>query len=161
MKQIQPGSSVPFMERYFEDYWVGEIAEFGDYLMTEEEIIEFASKYDPQVFHLDREAAKASSFGTLVSSGWHTVGVMMRLMVQNFISPKSSMGSPGVDQIRWLKPVKPGDRLRLRMHTTNAKKSSSKPDRGTIWFETSVLNQADEVVMTMQGLGMNRCKSVE
>ncbi len=160
MKFIQTGSSVPFAERYFEDYWEGEIVEFGQYSMSEAEIIAFASQYDPQVFHLDKEAAKISSFGTLVASGWHTVGVTMRLLVLHFISPLSSMGSPGVDQIRWHKPVKPGDVLSLRLHITKTKRSSSKPDRGIVWFQTTTLNQQAEALMTMEGMGMYRCRSV-
>ncbi len=153
-------SGVAFMERFFEDYWIGEIVEFGDYLVTEQEIIEFATKYDPQIFHLDKEAAKQSSFGELVGSGWMTTGIMMRLMVQNFISPLSSMGSPGVDMVRWHRPVKVNDRLSLRMTTTNSKRSASKPDRGMIWFDSDVLNQDGIVVMSMKGMGMNRCRSV-
>lgn len=154
------GSPVPFAQRYFEDYWVGEVVEFGDYLVTEAEIIEFASKYDPQVFHLDKEAARQSSFGELVGSGWMTVGITMRLMVLHFISPLSSMGSPGVDQIRWHMPVKPNDHLRLRMHTTDKKRSTSKPDRGMLWFDSLAINQNNETVMTMKGLGMNRTRSL-
>jgi acyl dehydratase len=154
-------SGVPFMERYFEDYWIEEVVEFGDYLVTEHEIIEFASKYDPQVFHLDKEAAKQSSFGELVGSGWMTVGITMRLMVLHFISPLSSMGSPGVDSIRWHSPVKVNDRLRLRMTTTAKKRSVSKPDRGMLWFDSEMINQENVVVMTMKGMGMNRCRSVE
>jgi acyl dehydratase len=158
---VNKGSSgVPFMERFFEDYWVEEVIEFGDYLVTEQEIIEFATKYDPQVFHLDKEAAKQSSFGELVGSGWMTVGITMRLMVLHFISPLSSMGSPGVDAIRWHCPVKVNDRLRLRMTTTAKKRSASKPDRGMLWFDSEMMNQNDVVVMTMKGMGMNRCRSI-
>lgn len=147
--------------RYFEDYFVGETMVFGDYLVTEEEIITFAKQYDPQIFHLDKEAAKHSSFGELVASGWMTVGILMRLMVLHFISPKASMGSPGVDQIRWTQPVKPNDRLSLRMKIVDVKRSTSKPDRGMIWFDNELLNQHGQIVLTMRGMGMNRCRNAE
>lgn len=152
-------SPVPLVSRYFEDYLIGETMTFGDYLVTEEEIITFAKQYDPQVFHLDKEAAKQSSFGELVASGWMTVGIMMRLMVLNFISPAASMGSPGVDQIRWTQPVKPNDSLRLRMKIVDVKRSTSKPDRGMIWFDNELFNQHGQVVLTMKGMGMNRCRN--
>lgn len=138
---------------------IGEVTEFGHYPIDESEIVEFATLYDPQVFHLDKEAAKASSFGGLVASGWNTVGITMRLMVLHFISARSSMGSPGVDQIRWLMPVFPGDILSVRLTVTATKRSNSKPDRGMLWFETETRNQKGQVVMTMKGLGMNRCRS--
>jgi acyl dehydratase len=150
--------SVPYQERFLEDYTADEVAEFGDYLVTEEEIITFAKQYDPQIFHLDKEAAKLSSFGGLVASGWMTTGIMMRLMVLHFIPPCSSMGSPGVDEVRWLKPVFPGDRLRLRMTVLTVKASASKPDRGIITFSNELLNQDGDVVMRVKGLGMNRTR---
>ncbi len=149
---------VPYQERYLEDYTPNEVAEFGDYWVTEEEIITFAKQYDPQIFHLDKEAAKLSSFGGLVASGWMTTGIMMRLMVLHFIPPCSSMGSPGVDEVRWLKPVFPGDRLTLRMTVLTVKPSASKPDRGIITFSNELLNQKGEVVMRVKGLGMNRTR---
>jgi acyl dehydratase len=151
--------AIPWKERYLEDYWVGEVALFGDYLITKDEVISFAQQYDPQVFHLDEQAAKNSSFGQLVASGWMTAGIMMRLMVLHFISPNASMGSPGVDQIRWTKPVKPGDRLSLKMTVTSARRSISKPDRGIIEFDNALINQDGDVVMTMKGMGMNRCRN--
>ncbi len=150
--------SVPYQQRYLEDYTTGEVAEFGHYLVTEEEIIRFAQQYDPQVFHLDKEAAKQSSFGGLVGSGWMTTGIMMRLMVLHFIPPCSSMGSPGVDEVRWLKPVFPNDVLRVRITVTSVKVSQSKPDRGVITFTTEVLNQDNDIVMRVKGLGMNRTR---
>ena len=112
MSQIPAASS---KTRYFEDYCVGEVAEFGDYHITSEEIIDFAKRYDPQLFHTDPEDAKQSSFGGLVASGWMSAGVLMRLLVEHYVSPVASMGSPGVDELRWHKPVKPGDRLHARV----------------------------------------------
>jgi acyl dehydratase len=150
---------VPLKERYFEDYTVGEVHEFGDYLITREEIVEFASKYDPQSFHLDEEAARKSIYGGLIASGWMTAGVLMRMLVDHFISPLSSMGSPGIDELRWIKPVRPGDRLRTRVEIVAARRSRSKPDRGVINFHQQVFNQNGEVVLSMRGMGMYRCHS--
>jgi acyl dehydratase len=151
--------SVPFKERFFEDYSIGEVVEFGDYLMTEDEIIEFATKFDPQGFHLSAAGGEATHFGGLIASGWHTGGVMMRLAVEHFISQASSMGSPGVDAIRWPRPVRPGDRLRVRVSIVSARRSESKPDRGIIGVFQEVLNQDNQVVMSMKGMGMYRCRS--
>ncbi|MGH1361593.1 MAG: MaoC family dehydratase [Burkholderiaceae bacterium] len=153
--------TIPFKERYFEDYIPGEEVEFGDYLITEQEILEFAQKYDPQAFHLDHDAAAKTHFGGLVASGWMTCSVMMRLYVDHYISPLSSMGSPGLDEIRWLAPVRPGDRLRVRVRTVSSRRSESKPDRGFLKFEQAVLNQADEVVLTVKGTGMYKVRPSE
>ena len=150
--------TTPIKERYFDDYQTGESFEFGDYLITEQEIIEFASRYDPQPFHLDHEAAAQSHFGGLVASGWMTCSVMMRLLVDHYISPKASMGSPGVDEIRWKLPVRPGDRLRLRVSILAARRSQSKPDRGVVTAEQALLNQNNEVVLTSKSLGMYKVR---
>ena len=147
-----------FKERYFEDYAVGETRSYGDYLMTQEEIIEFAKRYDPQVFHIDPEAAKQSSFGGLAASGWHTASASMRMLVDHFIPPKASMGSPGIDELRWVQPVRPGDRLRMRSTITETRRSRSKPDRGIVRVRHETLNQRDEVVMTFTGMAMYRCR---
>ena len=114
---------VPFKERYFEDYPVGEIAEFGDYPISEAEILAFAAQYDPQPFHLDQAAAAGTIYGGLIASGWMTASVAMRMMVDHYISPRSSMGSPGIDELRWLRPVRPGDRLRMRVSVLDARAS--------------------------------------
>ncbi|HWS75323.1 MAG TPA: MaoC family dehydratase [Quisquiliibacterium sp.] len=151
--------SVPIKERYFEDYLVGESFEFGDHLVTEEEIVEFASRYDPQPFHVDRHAAGQSIYGGLIASGWMTGSVMMRMVVDHFISPLSSMGSPGIDELRWLRPVRPGDRLRVRATVLASKRSQTKPDRGVIEILQEAVNQDDEVVMTIRGWGMYRCRT--
>lgn len=148
----------PLKERYFEDYRKGEVAEVGEYLITREEIVEFARRYDPQPFHLDEDAARDSMFGGLVASGWMTCGVLMRMLVDNFVSSVASMGSPGIDELRWLKPVRPGDRLRARVTVTDLRRSSSKPDRGVIHFHQEAINQHDEVVLSMRGMGLYRCR---
>lgn len=146
-------------DRYFEDYRVGEQVEFGSYRMTEEQIIAFARDFDPQPFHVDKDAARQSVYGGLVASGWHTASAMMRMMVDHFISPKTSMGSPGMDEIRWLKPVRPGDTLRVRVTVLSAKRSTNKPDRGVIDQRVEVINQHGDVVMASKGIGMYRCRT--
>ncbi len=148
-------------DRYFEDFKVGEQAEFGAYLMTEEEILAFGRKFDPQPFHTDIEAAKHSIFGGLIASGWHTASAMMRMMVDHYVSAAGSMGSPGVDEIRWTKPVRPGDTLAVRITVTQTRQSSSKPDRGTINSLIQVSNQHRETVMTAKAIAMYRCRNVQ
>ncbi len=146
--------TVPLKDRWFDDFAVGELFEFGAYVVSEDEIIDFARRYDPQPFHLDHEAAKASHFGGLVASGWMTSAVLMRLLCDHFIPRQSSMGSPGVDEVRWLKPLRPGDTVRARVEVTETRASQSKPDRGVIRCRHQLLSQHDEVVMSMHGMGM-------
>ena len=138
--------TLSFKERYFEDYAVGETRSYGDYLMTEEEIIEFAKRYDPQVFHIDPEAAKQSSFGGLAASGWHTASASMRMLVDHFIPPKASMGSPGIDELRWFAPVRPGDTLQAEIEVLTVTPSKSKADRGIARLKYSTFNQRRELV---------------
>ena len=145
-------------ERYFEDYAAGAVDEFGAYPITEQEIVEFARRYDPQPFHIDPEAARSSIYGGLIASGWMTCSVMMRMLVDHYISRAASLGSPGLDEIRWIKPVRAGDVLRVRVTITGTKRSTSKPDRGTIWMTDEVLNQHGETVMTCKAMGMYRCR---
>ncbi len=151
--------SVPYKQRWFEDYRVGEVAEYGDYLVTEQEIVDFGRRYDPQPFHVDAQAAKASPYGGLIASGWMTGSIAMRLVVEHFISEVSGMGSPGMDEIRWIKPVRPGDRLRVRTTVLHARRSESKPDRGLLQVRQEVLNQAGDVVMSFTGWGLYRCRT--
>ncbi len=143
---------------YFEDLAPGTVLEFGDAEMTAEAIIEFARQFDPQPFHLDPEAAKHSLFGGLCASGWHTASVMMRLWVDNYLSPEASLGSPGVDEVRWHRPVFPGDRLRCRLEILDATPSRSKPFMGTVRSKCQVLNQNSDVVMSLNGIGFFRRK---
>lgn len=151
--------SVPPRERYFEDYVVGESLTYGDYLVTEKEIREFAGRYDPQPFHVDAEAAKQSIFGGLIASGWHTASISMRMLVDHFVSRRSGMGSPGIDELRWLQPVRPGDRLKVRSTVIESRRSKSKPDRGLVRVRHETINQRDEVVMTFSGMGLYRCRA--
>ncbi len=139
---------VDVKERYFEDWSVGEMFVTDSYEITEERMRSFAAEFDPQPFHVDPEAAAASIYGGLIASGWHTGSVLMRLLT-TLLGP-SSMGSPGVDKLRWNAPVRAGDQLRLRLTVLDTRTSSSKPDRGIILFRQELLNQRDEVVMSLE-----------
>jgi acyl dehydratase len=139
------------MTRYFEDFHVGDVYELGSTSATQEEIIAFARQFDPQPFHTDPEQAKHSSFGTLVASGWHTVGLFMRLMVDGLINETISMGSPGVDEIRWLRPVQPDEMLHGCFIVLESKTSKSRTNLGIIRSKCELLNPAGEVVMSLVG----------
>lgn len=141
--------------QYFEDLKVGTKTSFGHYEVTREEVIEFASKYDPQPFHLDDEAAAKTHFGRLSASGWHTCAMTMRMMVDQFSKEKAaSLGSPGIDELRWLKPVYPGDTLRVEAELLEKRQSKSKPSMGLTKSRQTVFNQHDEPVLTMISNGM-------
>ncbi len=142
--------------RYFDDVVPGLTVEFGRYRMSEEEIVAFARAYDPQQFHTDREAAKNSVVGELIASGWHTCSAAMRMIVDHFNPVESILPSPGVDEIRWLVPVRPGDELRVRLTILEARESRSKPDRGIFRIRAEVLNQKDEIVMTFTAINLMR-----
>jgi acyl dehydratase len=133
--------------RYFEDYQPGTVVDCGSFTLSEAEIIAFARQFDPQPFHVDPVAAKAGPFGGLIASGWHTTGMMMRHLVDHYVSPESSIGSPGVDNIRWPRPVRPGDTLQVRATVVEARRSSSKPDRGIIKTLAELVNQDGDVAM--------------
>ena len=140
----------------FEDFRIGMVIEQPGPTLTEADILEFARRYDPQPFHSDQKAAKRSIYGGLIASGWQTVSLAMRMICDAYLLDAASLGSPGVNQVRWLKPVRPGDTLRLRMSVLEAKPSTSKPDRGTVLHRWEVFNQKDEAVMSMEGYGMFR-----
>jgi acyl dehydratase len=140
--------------RYFEDFPAGHVSESPPRTITREEMLEFASKYDPQPFHLDEAAAKNTIYGGLIASGWLTVAVTMRLLWDAMLEDVVSLGSPGSDEIRWLTPVRPGDTLRARFTILESIPSRSKPDRGVLKTLTEVLNQRGEIVMTQRGMGM-------
>ncbi len=139
---------------YWEDFQVGETHALGEVTVDREEVLAFARRYDPQPFHLDEEAGRQSHFGGLVASGWHTASMVMRLMVDSYLSQSASLGSPGVDNLRWLRPVRPGDRLRATRTTLEARASASRPGMGLVKSRWEVFNQEDERVMTMEGMGM-------
>jgi acyl dehydratase len=131
----------------FEDFIPGEVTTFGAYEVTKAEVIDFASQFDPQPFHLDEEAGRASMLGGLAASGWHSCSILMRLMFDGFMNGSTSIGSPGIDEVRWLKPVFPGDVLSVRQEILEARPSASKPDRGVVRFRFQLMNQKGEVVM--------------
>ena len=139
---------------YFDDFQVGQVREFGRYDITSDEIIDFARRYDPQPFHVDEDAANASMYGGLIASGWMTCAIAMRMVCDEYLLRSASMGSPGVDTIRWKQPIRPGDVLRMRLTTLEVRPSQSKPDRGIVKTAWEVLNQRDEVVMTSEGMGI-------
>ena len=140
--------------RYFEDFHVGETFELGSRIVTAADIIDFARQFDPQPFHTDPAQAQESVFGGLVASGWHTASLYMRLLVDGLVDMiQSSMGSPGVDKIEWLKPVRPGDTLSGRATIAELIPSKSRADRGIIKTLGELRNQKGEVVMTIRGVG--------
>jgi acyl dehydratase len=145
-------------KRYFEDYPPTTVIEGGAVAVTESDIVEFARRYDPQTMHTDPEAAAHGHFGGLIASGWHTAALMMRLFAAHFLSPASSLASPGIDELRWLKPVRPGDVLSLRVTVTEARRSRSKPDQGIVRSLVEVLNQNGEVVMSLKPISLIRCR---
>jgi acyl dehydratase len=147
----------PPTARYFEDYPVGGVFEFGSVTLSEADIIDFARHFDPQDMHIDPALAAEGPFGQVIASGWHTVGVMMRLFVEHFL-PKNGLAAPGIDELRWPRPVRPGDTLRVRVTVMEARRSRSKPDRGLITNFVEVLNQNDEVVLTMKPMNLVRCR---
>jgi acyl dehydratase len=140
--------------RYWEDFTEGETVDLGgSYEVTRDEVLEFARRYDPQPFHVDEEAAAAGPFGGLAASGWHTAAMFMRLFVDGILSSSASMGSPGIEELRWTAPVRPGDVLTGRVHVLEAYPSERRPDRGTLITNCELLNQDGTVVMTMRGRG--------
>ena len=136
--------------RYFEDYAAGSVHEFGSMAVDEQEVIDFGKRFVPLSYHTDREAAKGSIYGGLIASGWHTAALMMRLYTDNYLSQVANLGSPGADELRWNKPVFPGDELSIRVTVIEARRSSSKPDRGIVQSLCEVLNQKREVVMSVK-----------
>ena len=153
------GFATPIDDRYFEDYVAGSVHEFGSISISAEEIIGFAELYDPQDFHTDPEAAARSRFGGLIASGWQTCGLMMRLYSAHYLTHNASLASPGIDELRWLVPVRPGDTLSLRVTVAEARRSSSKPDRGLIRSAIEVLNQQGDIVMTMLAMNLVGCRN--
>jgi acyl dehydratase len=143
-------------DRYLEDYVEGSVHEFGPVSVTEDEIIQFSKKFDPQLFHTDPKMAADTVFGGLIASGWHTCCLFMQLYVEHYIAGPASLGSPGVDELRWLKPVRPGDQLTLRITVHKVKPSRSKPDRGVLFSFCEMLNQEAEVVATMMVMSLIR-----
>ncbi len=138
--------------KFFEDVEIGETTRFGRYEVTREEIIEYARQFDPQPFHLDEEAARASMFGGLIASGWHTGAMFIRMVCDGMVPTAATSGSMGFDDLRWLKPVRPGDVLSVGSVVREKIESRSRPDRGTVKIESRVSNQRGEVVMSLVSL---------
>jgi acyl dehydratase len=150
--------TAPIEGRCLEDYVIGSVSEFGSIAVEEAEIIEFARRFDPQVFHTDPEAAKKTIYGGLIASGWHTASMMMRLIVDHYLPTARSLGSPGIDNLRWIRPVRPGDELSVRVTVLEANRSRSKPDRGVVRSFVEVLNQNHEVVLTVNAVNLLLCR---
>jgi acyl dehydratase len=148
--------AMPADQRYFEDYRPGAVYEYGYATVTEPEILEFARRFDPQPIHTDPEYAAAGPFGGLIASGWHTAGIMMRLIADHFLSRVASLASPGVDELRWPAPLRPGDRLRLRVTVLEARASRSKPDRGIVRTKAELINQHGQLVLTLTAVNILR-----
>ena len=146
----------------FEDIEVGRKARFGRYEVTRDEVLAFARRYDPQPFHLSDEAAAETHFGRLSASGWHTCAMTMSMIVENLKTHRQAgLGSPGVDELRWLKPVYPGDTLRCETEVIDKRRSRSRPEMGSYRSRMTVLNQHDEAVMTFVSIGLIRTRSAE
>ena len=145
---------VPIDDRYFEDYIPDSVYEYGSITISEQEILEFARKFDPQPFHVDPEAASHGPFGGLIASGWHTASIMMRLFADHYLSRVASLGGPGVDELRWLKPVRPGDSLWIRVTVLESKRSRTKPDQGLVRSLVEVFDQEGDPVMSLKVMNM-------
>jgi acyl dehydratase len=152
--------TAPIEDCYFEDYLPGSVHEFGPIEVEEAEVIAFARRFDPQPFHIDPEVAAQTMFGGLIASGWHTASLTMRLCVDHYLSKVASLGSPGIEELRWLKPVRPGDALSVRVAIVETKRSRSKPDRGIVTSFIETLNQNGEVVMTLKAANFILCREI-
>ena len=142
--------------RYWDDIKAGEVFELGSQTLDKERMVAFAREFDPQPFHTDEKAAEASIYGGLIASGWLTGSTLMRLFYEGFLRDTASMGSPGIDELRWLKPVRPGDTLTARLIMLETTASRSKPDRGLVHSLMEVRNQHGEIVMTTKGVNFFR-----
>jgi acyl dehydratase len=144
--------------RYFEDYVTGSVHEFGPIAVEENEVLDFGKRFVPLSYHTDTEAAKKSIYGGLIASGWHTAALMMRLYTDHYLSKVANLGSPGCDELRWSKPVFPGDELSIRVTVMETRRSDSKPDRGIVQSFTEVLNQKRDVVMSVKMVNFVRAR---
>jgi acyl dehydratase len=150
----------PPTDRAFEDYIPGATYVCGSFTMTEDEIIQFASLYDPQMMHIDRDLAAKGPFGVVIASGWHTIAKTMRLLVDNFL-PHNGLAAPGIDEVRWPRPVRPGDTLTLHVTVQEARRSRSKPDRGLVHTVLELLNQDGDVVLSLKPVNLVRVRNPE
>jgi acyl dehydratase len=150
--------AAPIDDRYFEDYTPGAVYEYGYITVSQTDMLDFARAFDPQPIHTDLEFAAAGPFGGLIASGWHTAGIMMRLFADHCLSRVASLASPGIDELRWPAPVRPGDSLRLRATFVEARRSRSKPDRGLVRTQAELINQNDQVVLTLTAMNIIRAR---
>jgi acyl dehydratase len=148
----------PIDDRYFEDYVVGAVYEYGYITVTEAEILDFAQVYDPQPIHVDPKFAARGPFGGLIASGWHTSAIMMRMFADHCLSRVASLASPGIDELRWPAPVRPGDTLRLRATIVEARRSRSKPDRGLVRTRAELINDRAEVVLRLTAMNLIKAR---
>jgi acyl dehydratase len=146
--------AVGVADRYFEDYLAGAVYEYGHATVSEAEIIAFAQRFDPQPIHVDAGFATNGPFGGLIASGWHTAGIAMRMIVDHYLPRAASLASPGIDELRWPTPVRPGDSLRLRTTILEARRSRSKPDRGLVRTRAELINQDDSTVLSLVAMNL-------
>jgi acyl dehydratase len=144
--------------RWFEDYAEGCTWEFGPLAVDEAEVIDFGRRFDPQPFHIDPAAAVDGPYGGLIASGWHTCALMMRLLAEQYLSPASSLGSPGIDELRWVLPVRPGDQLTMKTRVREARRSRTKPDRGLVRTHVELVNQSGAVVLSLLAMNLIRTR---
>jgi acyl dehydratase len=151
-------SAIAARPQWFEDYVPGAVHHLGTIAVDGQEMLEFARRFDPQSYHVDPQGAAQTHFGGLIASGWHTGSMMMRLLALHYLSPESSLGSPGIETLRWPRPVRPGDTLTVRVTVQQARKSQSRPDRGIVQSLIEVSNQNGEIVMTANPANLVRCR---
>jgi acyl dehydratase len=150
--------TAPIDDRWFEDYNAGSVYEYGHRIVTADQIVDFARQFDPQPIHIDAAYAAGGPFGGLIASGWHIASVFTRMFVDHYLSHVSSLASPGVDEVRWPVPVRPGDRLRMRVTILQARRSASKPDRGIVHTRGELFNQDEQVAFHQVAVNFLRCR---
>jgi acyl dehydratase len=155
---MESGFTTSPENRYFEDYVAGSVHEFGAITVDEQEVLDFGKRFVPLSYHTDKEAAKKSIYGRLIASGWHTAALMMRLYTDHYLSRVANLGSPGGDELRWTKPVFPGDALSIRVTVLDTRRSDSKPNRGIVQSSVEVLNQNRELVMGVKMVNFVRSR---
>lgn len=148
--------AAPVEDRYFEDYQAGATYEYGFATVSVPEIIEFGKRFDPQLMHIDAAAAESGPFHGLIASGWHTAGIFMRLYADHYLSHIASLASPGIDELRWPAPVRPGDLLRIRVTIAETRDLRSRPDRGLVHTDGELVNQDDVVVLRLKAMNFLR-----
>jgi acyl dehydratase len=157
-KPLSDDFAAPIDDRYFEDYKEGGVYEYGHLTVTEAEILAFARAFDPQPIHVDPEFAAGGPFHGLIASGWHTGAIMMRLFADHYLSRVASLASPGIDELRWPAPLRPGDSVKLRVTTIETRRSRSKPDRGLVRSHVELITQNDQTVLTLTAMNLLRAR---